>query len=122
MVSFELEGEEMILNEALKLSKRIKRDACDWELDLTDKHLIAETIAVCHAIANDWEPIIEKKKKTVVMYQALFVDTNNRHYIRDYLYKDESHAIKHSGDAKEFIKLLTDRPIEVEVEECEGGR
>ena len=58
--------------------------------------------------ADDWEPILEKKK----MYQALLRYENGSYYITPFLYPDEAAAKEVYNNF--FVKLLTDRPIEVE--------
>lgn len=56
------------------------------------------------------------KKKTITLYQAVFKsDFSNVYYIKDDLYESEFEAI--DANKKGFVKLLTDRPIEIEVEE-----
>lgn len=56
----------------------------------------------------------EKKKKKVKLYQVLAVE-NYVFRISNTLFEDELDAIAHYGE--EFVRLLTDNPIEVEVDE-----
>lgn len=59
----------------------------------------------------------EKKKKTVKMYQALCFDDldKGRLYVAVKIFESEELAKKYCGGL--FVKLLTDRPIEVEIDE-----
>ncbi len=104
----------MKLHEALSKSNKVKRKLwMEWSY-------FDYTTGVVHAIdgndtrlykgdyqADDWEPILEKKK----MYQALF-KYSCRIHVSSELYENEKEA-KESLE-KQFVKLLTDRPIEVE--------
>ncbi len=105
----------MTLSEALNLSRVIKRTSSGLEID-TDQDMYAGTITIREALATDWEPVIEKKKKIVVMYQAVFrYNYSESLGIPDILFANEFQARDHNKSG--FIKLLTDRPIEVEIEE-----
>lgn len=56
------------------------------------------------------------KKRTVTMYQALFKNDDHYYNMTDLLFASEDEA-KAWPTGRQFIKLLTDRPIEIEVEE-----
>ena len=61
---------------------------------------------------NDWLLYTEPKKK-VVMYQAIFQDTETGElFISRGLYRDESHACQ---TGTQFFRLLTEYPVEVDV-------
>lgn len=63
-------------------------------------------------IISEW--IDPPKTKKVLMYQVLFKPTGGgTPYISPALYDDEIAAKRNYGDR--FIRLLTDRPVEVEV-------
>ena len=70
-------------------------------LDREDVHIISE-----------WtEP---PKTKKVLMYQVLYKSPGcSKYCIAKQLYENEAEAIKNLGSR--FIRLLTDRPVEVEV-------
>jgi hypothetical protein len=108
----------MTILEALKLSKNIKRSWWDHPLDYSGANEYG--LPGADIEATDWEPVIEKKTKTVVMYQAVFGgQIRSNIIISDRLFYSEQDAQSYalSFIAGKFIKLLTDRPIEVEVEE-----
>lgn len=113
-------GEKMTLIEAATSSpeRLVRRKSLDKNKIFRSSGL--ELIYVNDAIADDWEPIIEKKKKTVVMYQAVFGEiVRGRMYISERLFFGEEDAEEYckSFINSKLIKLLTDRPIEVEVTE-----
>lgn len=104
----------MKLHEALSKSNKVKRKLwMGWSyFDYTTGVVhIAEgddtRLYTGDYQADDWEPILEKKK----MYQALF-KYSCRIHVSSELYKDEKEA--QESLKKQFVKLLTDRPIEVE--------
>jgi hypothetical protein len=105
----------MKLHEALSKSNKVRRK--EWLLseyfNLDNGYRINsrgdEYIILPPDIkADDWEPILEKKK----MYQALLRYENGSYYITPFLYPDEAAAKEVYNNF--FVKLLTDRPIEVE--------
>lgn len=106
----------MNIIEASKLSDKIRRKS--WAspdvVDLSDRRFI---IVSADAVADDWEPVIEVKKETVLMYQAMVRSTimEGRYMVSDFLFTDEDDAKSICGE--DFIKLLNDRPFEVEVDE-----
>lgn len=57
----------------------------------------------------------EKKKKTVVMYQVLVRDDGGKFFATERVWENAEDAKK--GWGNRFIKLLTDRPIEFEIDE-----
>ncbi len=84
-------------------------------------------VAKCHVEEQGWYEwdgkswyagakyrIAPKPKRTVIKYQALCRD-RGREFISIGLYKDDADAIESWG--KEFLRLLTDRPIECEVQD-----
>jgi hypothetical protein len=104
----------MTLAEALKQSKIVARTSCNWTLDMTGSNELELKVYISDAIATDWEPIIEKKKKIVVVYQSVCrSETTGELLISDYLFETEEEAKDYDGS--EFVKLLTDRPIPIEV-------
>ena len=75
----------------------------------------AYSFTVEELLATDWEPIIEKKKKTVVTYQAVFERAlRSGYFVHDVLFDSEVSAKTYDS---RFIKLLTDRPIDIEVDD-----
>lgn len=52
-------------------------------------------------------------KKTVKMYQAVTKDRDGFYALTTCLYRDNSHAAAYNGN--QFVRLLTEYPIEVEV-------
>jgi hypothetical protein len=102
------------LLDELKLSRKVKR--CWWHstYDYTGSKEYAMPVDDIEAI--DWEPVIEKKKKTVLMYQAVFrYNYSEALVIPDILIANKFQARDNNKNG--FIKLLTDRPIEIEVED-----
>jgi hypothetical protein len=55
----------------------------------------------------------KRQKRTMTMYQVLLRDPIGNYFISLYLYSSESDA----RTCKDFVALLTDRPIEIEVED-----
>jgi hypothetical protein len=103
----------MTILEALKISNKIKYVKNGYILHfINGGHEIVSLNP--EILMGDWEPVIEKKTKTVVMYQVLCRDISGYFYIPETLYRTDSEI---KNGLPEFIKLLTDRPIEVEV--CE---
>ena len=105
----------MKLHEALSKSNKVRRK--EWPLseyfdfnigDRKNSRGDSSIILSYDIIADDWEPIFEKKK----MYQALLRYENGACYITPFLYADEAAAKEVYNNF--FVKLLTDRPIEVE--------
>lgn len=110
----------MKLHEALSKSNKVRRHywATGVYFDYSSGLVYTKTHEgsyMCPAdyIGNDWEPILEKK----VVYQAVIKTNSNRYFISNSLYCDENAARKDYPSF--FVKLLTDRPIEVEVEDSD---
>lgn len=99
----------MNIVEALKLSNSVINQKLRRHIEITNmkdtRHINLTTEEI---FSNDWEPILEKKK----MYQALLRYENGSYYITPFLYPDEAAAKEVYNNF--FVKLLTDRPIEVE--------
>ncbi len=95
--------------------------------ELFNAHDRGEKIEVQSAGSNwhawsgrDWRDswrfrIVPKPKRTVLKYQALYSSVIGINFITTAIYKDDADAIETWG--KEFIRLLTDRPIECEVQD-----
>lgn len=106
----------MKLHEALSKSTKVRRSCWLKELyfDYTCGEVLNHNKSVGPSISNaeyqadDWEPIFEKKK----MYQALLRYEDGACYITPFLYADETSAKEVYN--KFFVKLLIDRPVEVE--------
>lgn len=63
-------------------------------------------------IISEW--IDPPKTKKVLMYQVLYKSQDcSKYCIAKQLYENEAKAIKNLGSS--FVRLLTDRPVEVEV-------
>ena len=107
----------MKLHEALRKSNKVRRkewllsEYFDFNIGYRKNSRGDSSIILSYdIIADDWEPIFEKKK----MYQAVIKTNSNRYFISNSLYCDEKEARKDYPSL--FVKLLTDRPIEVEVD------
>lgn len=108
----------MKIHEALSKSNKIRRSCwyhtlqLDYELGIVfdvDGE-VRRGITQGDLQANDWEPILKKK----VVYQALFRSTYGSYFVCSRLYPSTEKVEKNFGTGNTFIKLLTDRPIEVE--------
>jgi hypothetical protein len=64
--------------------------------------------------SHSWLPY-EEPKKTVMMYPALLRDADGRIFVSVYMYESEEQAKAYARGYEQFIKLLTDRGIEIEV-------
>ena len=65
---------------------------------------------ICSNIFDDWSVYTEPKPKKI-LYQAVYREDAHC-VLSHYLYESETHAKKHYSDEL-FVRLLTDRPIEV---------
>lgn len=117
----------MTLSELLKDQKlpvRVRRDF--WATDLWVEVLgsrgafccgfnqdgVSMGYSVLSTAGEDWSLFVEPKKKRI-LYQALYNQPSGA-YISGQLFATEDDAKEHDCD---FVRLLKDRPIEVEVEE-----
>lgn len=69
-----------------------------WEKDKVFNFSGSEQIFCDDAIATDWEPIIEKKTKKVVMYQGLYkYATDHKYFLTDNLFSSKDDARKRNN-------------------------
>lgn len=61
-------------------------------------------------------PSFKKEKKHKTMYQAVVITSGGKYVISNYLY-DSQEDMDERLFGEEFRQLLTDRPIQIEVEE-----